>query len=168
MRASFARAALLLITLSACGAKTDTATTEPLLKEKDREFIATAMEGASRDVRLVLFTGGGECEYCDATRQFLEEIAAQSPLISTESLSLEKNASRAKELGIDKAPGIALLGDSDYGLRYFGFPTGYEFITFVETVRMVSDGEALLQDETKEKLAALAEPVRITVFSTKS
>jgi hypothetical protein len=129
MRASFARAALLLVTLSACGAKTDTATTEPLLKEKDREFIATAMEGASRDVRLVLFTGGGECEYCDATRQFLEEIAAQSPLIST---------------------------------------AGYEFITFVETVRMASDGEALLQDETKEKLAALAEPVRITVFSTKS
>lgn len=160
-------AAFLLLALPACGEKTDTAG-EPLLKEKDREFIAASMEGAEREVRLVLFSGGEECEYCDHTEGFLGEIAAESPLVTLDILSLEKDAARAAELGIDKAPGIAILGEKDYGLRYFGFPTGYEFITFVETMRLAADGTPSVEPETVKELAALEHPVRITVFSTKT
>jgi len=50
-------AALLTLALSACGGGTDTAD-GPLLKEKDREFIAATFEGAEQEVRLVLFSGG--------------------------------------------------------------------------------------------------------------
>jgi alkyl hydroperoxide reductase subunit AhpF len=160
-------AALLLLALPACGEKTDTAG-GPLLKEKDREFIAAAMEGAEQEVRLVLFSGGEDCEYCNHTESFLGEIAAESPLITVETLSLEKDAARAAELGIDKTPGIAILGQKDYGLRYFGFPTGYEFITFVETMRLAADGTPSVEPETVKGLAALEEEVRITVFSTKT
>jgi alkyl hydroperoxide reductase subunit AhpF len=167
MRILHAFAALLFFILPACGGRTDTAG-EPQLKEKDREFIATAMEEAEQEVRLVLFTGGEECEYCDHTESFLGEIAAESPMIVMETLSLDKDAARAEELGIDKAPGIAILGQEDYGLRYFGFPTGYEFISFVETLRMAADRDHSLTPETAEKLATLKVPVRITVFSTKS
>jgi len=160
-------AALLTLALSACGGGTDTAD-GPLLKEKDREFIAATFEGAEQEVRLVLFTGGEDCEYCDHTESFLNEIAAESSLITVETLSLEKDAARAAELGIDKTPGIAILGQKDYGLRYFGFPTGYEFITFLETMRLAADGTPSVEPETVKELAALEEEVRITVFSTKT
>lgn len=160
-------AALLLLALPACGEKTDTAD-GPLLKEKDRQFIAATMEGAEQEVRLVLFTGGEECGHCDHTESFLGEIAAVSPLVAVETLSLEEDAARAAELGIDKAPGIAILGLKDYGLRYFGFPTGYEFTTFVETIRLAADGTPSVEPETVKELAALEEEVRITVFSTKT
>jgi len=167
MRIPGVLAALLLLALPSCGGRTDTAG-EPLLKEKDREFIAATMEGAEREVRLVLFSGGEDCEYCDHTESFLGEIAAESPLITVETLSLEKDAARAAELGIDKIPGIAILGEKDYGLRYYGFPTGYEFITFAETMRLAADGTPSVEPETVKELAALREEVRITVFSTKT
>ena len=160
-------AALLLLTLPSCGEKTDT-DAGPLLKEKDREFVASVVEEMKQEVRIVLFTGGEECRYCDETESFLGEIASESPLIILETLSLEDDAARAEELGIDKAPGIAILGEEDYGLRYFGFPTGYEFTTFVETMRFAAEGTPAVEPETISELAALEEPVRITVFSTKT
>ena len=47
-------------------------------------------------------------------------------------------------------------------------PTGYEFISFVKTIRQVADGEPRLLDDTVTTLATLTQPVMITVFSTKT
>jgi alkyl hydroperoxide reductase subunit AhpF len=159
--------ALLLLLVPACGEKADKPE-ESLLKNKDRDFVKASMEGAEREAKILLFTSSGDCEFCDLTESFLGDIAAQSPLITLETLSLEEDGARAQELGIDKAPGIAILGKEDYGLRYYGFPTGFEFISFVETIRMSVDGDPSLEPETVEKLAGLQEPVSLTVFSTKS
>lgn len=159
--------AILVILVPACGKQEETVQ-ESVLEEKDREFVLTTMEGMDQDVTILLFTSAGECEYCGQTEGFLKDIAALSPRITLEVLSLEKDGERARQLRIDKAPGIALLGRTDYGVRYFGWPTGYEFISFVETIRMIADGEPGLEPETTTALGTLERPVTITVFVTKS
>lgn len=159
--------ALLLLLVPACGERAD-GPEESVLKNKDRDFVKTTMEGAERDAKILLFTSRDDCEFCDLTESFLGDIAAQSPRITLETLSLEEDGVRAQELGIDRAPGIAILGKEDYGLHYYGFPTGFEFISFIETFRMAADGEPSLEPETVEKLAGLHEPVLLTVFTTKS
>ena len=75
-------------------------------------------------------------------------------------------AGRARELGIDKVPGIALLGKKDYNLRYFGLPSGYDFIPFVETIRAVGDDKPGISGESVAALAKLTKPVQISVFVT--
>jgi alkyl hydroperoxide reductase subunit AhpF len=115
----------------------------------------------------VLFSrDGGECKYCGETEGLLADIAAADSKVKLEVLSLQKDAARAKELGIDKVPGIALLGKKDYNLRYFGLPSGYDFTPFVETVLAVANDDPGISRESVAMLAQLKKPVQLSVFVT--
>jgi alkyl hydroperoxide reductase subunit AhpF len=140
-----------------------------MLKESDKQYVRTTLGGMKDDVRVVLFSrDGGECKYCDETEGLLADVAAAAPRVKVEVLSLKKDAARAKELGIDKVPGIALLGKKDYNLRYFGLPSGYDFTPFVETIRAVGNDAPGISPESVVKLAKLTKPVQLSVFVTQS
>jgi hypothetical protein len=156
-----------LLFLPSCGEKEETAQ-ESLLREKDREFVQSTLGTLDGEVRLLLVTSREDCEFCALTEGFLSDIAALAPGIGVEVLSLEEDGARAGELGIERAPGIAILGKKDHGIRYYGLPTGYEFITFIETIALVAKDEPALLPDTVTALAALDKPVTLTVFSTKT
>lgn len=141
---------------------------DAMLSENDKSYVRRTLGGMREPVRVVLFSrDGGDCRYCDQAEGLLGEVAALEPQVVLEVLSLRKDAARAADLGIDKVPGIAILGPAgDYGLRYFGLPSGMDFVPFVETLRAVSDGDPGLAPETVEGLAKLAKPVQLTVFVT--
>jgi alkyl hydroperoxide reductase subunit AhpF len=67
---------------------------------------------------------------------------------------------------VDKAPAIAVIGKKDYGIRMFGIPSGYEFGSLIESIKLVSEGESGLSAETKKQVAKLTKPVKIQVFIT--
>ena len=161
----FAVTALFLF-LPSCGQEEESAGS--LLREKDVEFVRETLGEMERDVRLVLATSGGDCEFCSITEGFLEDIAELASRVQVEIFDLEKEPARAEELGMDKAPGIAVIGEKDFGIRYYGLPTGYEFITFIGTIRHVANGDPGLLPETEDALAAVDRPVQLTVFSTKT
>ena len=64
---------------------------------------------------------------------------------------------RPTELKIEKAPAIAILGEKDYGLRFYGIPSGYEFSTLLHGIQRAADGKAELDDQTKYYLAGLSD-----------
>lgn len=162
--AAVALAALACL-LTACGRGGPQAVS--MLSDKDRKYVASTLAGMKADVRLVLFSrDGGECKYCDETEGLLADVAAAAPRVAVEVLSLKKDAARAQELGIDKVPGIAILGKKDYNLRYFGLPSGYDFTPFVETVLAVANDDPGLSGETVAMLAKLKKPVQLSVFVT--
>jgi alkyl hydroperoxide reductase subunit AhpF len=78
-----------------------------------------------------MFTQEVECRFCSDTRALTQEMAALSDKITTEVYDFQKDAAKAKELGIDKIPAIAVIGKKDYGVRIFGIPYGYELQTLV-------------------------------------
>ena len=130
-----------LCLLASCG-KEGPSPAASMLAEKDRKYVASTLADMKSDVRLVLFSrDGGECKYCDEAEGLLADIAAAAPRVTVEALSLQKDAARAQELGIDKVPGIAILGKKDHDLRYFGLPSGYDFIPFVETILAVANDD---------------------------
>jgi alkyl hydroperoxide reductase subunit AhpF len=139
-----------------------------MLKDGDKQYVAKTLAGMKSDVRLVLFASGGtgDCQYCGETEGLLADIAAAAPRVKLEVLSLKDDAARARELGIDKVPGTAILGAKDHGLRYFGLPSGYDFIPFVETLRSVANDDPELAKETVAMLATLKKPVQLSVFVT--
>jgi len=59
-----------------------------------------------------------------------------------------------------------VLSDTDYGLRFYGIPSGYEFTSLIEDIVDVSRGEAELTDDTRAILARITEPVHLQVFVT--
>jgi len=131
--------------------------------EKARELLGELV----KPVRLVVFTQEFECTYCQQNDELAQDIAGLSDVISHEVHLFEKNGKTANELGIDKIPAIAVTSDGeDFGIRFFGIPSGYEFVSLLDAIRTVSTGKHELSDDTVDKVRALDRKVRIQVFVT--
>lgn len=144
----------------------------PLISPQDAEHLQKEFESQlDAPVKLVVFTQTVECQFCAETRQIVEEVAALSDKITTEVFNFVTDKATADLYEIDKIPAIAILRvedgkDRDYGVRFYGIPSGYEFTSIIEGIMDVSKGESGLQPKTKAALAALTEPVHFQVFVT--
>jgi len=141
-----------------------------LLKEEDRNHLIEEFKSLETPVKIVVFTQKMECQYCKETRMIGEELAALSDKISLEVYDFEDDKEIAETYDIDKIPATIIMagGDQpkDYGIRYFGIPSGYEFSSLIEDIMMISGGESGLSAATKDILSKLEEPVHLQVFVT--
>lgn len=141
-----------------------------LLNEKDQEHLKKEFAGLQKLVKLIVFSQEFECQYCRETRQIAEEVAALSANISVELYDFVADQEIAEQYHIDKIPATVVMtgGDEpkDYGIRYFGIPSGYEFSSLIHDILMVGGGESDLAGETKQWLADLKEPLHFQVFVT--
>jgi len=144
----------------------------PLISEQDAEFLRNEFETKmTNPVKLIMFTQQTECQYCAETRQIAEELAALSDKITAEVYDFVADKAMADLYAIDKIPAIAIVRvvdgeEKDFGIRFFGIPSGYEFTSVIEDIADVSRGKVDLQDKTREVLAGLTEPVHMQVFVT--
>ncbi len=140
----------------------------PLIGKEDQEYLRNEFLRLEKPVRIVLFTSES-CQSCADTATLLEETADLSEKITVVTYDIEKDAEKAKEYGVDgRAPTIAVEGEKDYNIRFFGIPAGYEFGTLIEDIIDAGRGTTGLSDKTKEELGRLAKPVHIQVFVTAS
>lgn len=137
-----------------------------LLNAEIRKDVKAALADVKQPVVFKVFTQEIECQYCKETRELVQEVSALSDNVSVEVYDLVKDQAVAESLGIDKVPAIAVIGKKDYGIRMFGIPSGYEFGSLIESIKLVSDGESGLAAETREQVAKLTKPVNIQVFIT--
>lgn len=138
----------------------------PLLDEKLRTQVKEMLGELPHAVKLVMFTQEFECQFCRETRDLVEEIAGLHDKISAEVWHFTNDNSKAEEFGIDKIPAIAVVGQKDYGVRFFGIPSGYEFSSLIESIRLVSTGEPQLSPAGLEYIQGIDKPVHIQVFVT--
>ncbi len=148
----------------------------PLLREHDRMALSDLFaEKLTGPVKLVMYTqrqspiwvpGMPACEFCEQTEQLVREVAELSDKLSVEVYDFVRDEAGARSQGIDKIPAIAVIGARDYGIRFYGIPSGYEFATLVEAIVDVSRGVTDLKPEVKEQLARLDRDVHIQVFAT--
>ncbi len=139
-----------------------------LIGKEDQEYLRNEFLRLEKPVKLVLFTSAS-CASCADTKTLLDETANLSDKISVISYDIDKDADKAQEYGVNgRAPTIAVVGDEDYHIRFYGIPAGYEFGTLIEDIIDVGRGETGLTDATKAALAELSEPAHIQVFVTPS
>jgi glutaredoxin-like protein len=138
------------------------------------EFFAERMV---QPVELVLFgQRGPDChdphpyqdELCGDAWALLQELAQLSPLLATQRLDWRQHPHQARQLGVDKVPAIALRSPQglDPGIRFFGVPTHFEFITLIETIVNFSSGDLELSDTTLAALQHLQRDIHLQVFHT--
>jgi alkyl hydroperoxide reductase subunit AhpF len=118
-------------------------------------------------VRLAVFSQALADPESEQVRRLVEELAALDPRLSAESYNFVLDKEKAEALGITRIPAVAILGATkDYGIRFYGLPTGYEFGSLIDAVLDVSSGDSGLGPETRQALLDLGRPVHIQVFST--
>jgi glutaredoxin-like protein len=100
-----------------------------------------------------------------ATLQLVREVAATSERLVVVEKTLDADA-RAR--GIVRTPTIVFraVGSDGDNVRFIGLPSGYEFQTLVEVVRMVGTGDSGLGPASVERVAELDVPVRLQAFVT--
>jgi glutaredoxin-like protein len=136
-----------------------------LIPDDKKELLIKEFKEKMEDpVKILMFTQEIECKFCSDTRQLAQELAALSDRINVEVYDFVADANKAKGLGIDKIPALAIIGKKDYGVRIYGIPYGYELQTMIEAITNVSKGRTDLSEETKKILADVKAPVHIQVF----
>lgn len=138
-----------------------------MILETHKEHLKEELkEKLEKPVKIIVFTQEVECPYCAQTRSLMEELAALNSKIAIEVYDFLANSAKAKEYGVDKVPAVAIIGEKDYGIRFYGLPYGYEFHTFLDGLISVSKGKTSLSESVREKLKTITAPVHIQVFVT--
>jgi glutaredoxin-like protein len=137
-----------------------------LVRDEDIVEIRSRLQEMVNPVRLVHFTQELNLEYGREAQQLLKELAGVSDKLSLEVYNYLLDKEKVAEYGVDKVPATVIRDGNDYGLRYFGLPAGYEFSALLDAILTVSKGDSGLQEETRQKLRQLTQPLHLQVFVT--
>jgi glutaredoxin-like protein len=137
-----------------------------IIPENDREIIKKELADLSGKVKLINFTQEIECQFCRETKTLLTEISELSDKIALEIYNFITDSEMTNRYKIDNIPATVIMGEDDKGIRFYGIPSGYEFVTLLDTIKMVSAGQSGLGDKSREFLAQLKKPVHLQVFIT--
>jgi len=138
-----------------------------MLTERDADAVRKEFERLAGPVRLVVFSQeliAGDL--CRQNEQLVREVAGLDDRLSVEVLNPAIDRDRAAAYGVDQVPAIVVEGARDYGIRFYGVPSGYEFSNLIDAILVASTGEPALSAETKASLGELAQDVEIKVFAT--
>jgi glutaredoxin-like protein len=122
-------------------------------------------------VEILFFGSKDDCEHCDDTWKLVEEVSDISDKLHLSSYDLQDDAEIAQQYHVTMAPGLVLAAKGqdqiiDYGIRYAGIPSGYEFSSLIQDLVLVSSRDSGLSQETRTALAELKQPVHLHVFVT--
>ncbi len=138
-----------------------------LINEEVAEQLKQEFTRIVKGVRLAVFSQALADPESEQVRRLVEELGGLDARLSVESYNFVLDKEKVDALGIARSPAVAILGaEKDYGVRFYGMPTGYEFGTLVDAILDVSAGDSGLGEQTRAALAAVDRPVHIQVFST--
>jgi Thioredoxin domain len=159
--------------------------TDRLLNDQLVEQIREAFQKLQDPVEILFFGRKEGCEYCPDTLNLVQEITEISGLLSLKTYDLDEDAEIARQYKVDKSPGLVLAGKApvyagansqnsggadreiwDFGVRYAGVPSGYEFSSLIQDIILVSGRDSMLSQETRSFLKELTQPVLLQVFVT--
>lgn len=138
------------------------------LNDRDRAAVRQEFAKLTGPVRLVVFSQELVAgDLCRQNEQLMREVVELTDGTATvEVLNPAIDRERAAAYGVDQVPATVVEGARDYGLRFYGIPSGYEFGNLIDAMIVASTGQPQLSEATRSSLTALVGDVDIKVFST--
>jgi len=142
-----------------------------ILNDNLKIQVSEAFTQLKEPVQILFFSKKTNCDYCDETRQMVEEVTSLSKQIKLSVFDLEKDYEQAAHYRVDKAPGMVITGRDgdqilDYGIRISGIPSGHEFRVLINDLILVSGRDSGLSQHTRDILSGLTRPVLLQVYVT--
>jgi glutaredoxin-like protein len=144
---------------------------EKVLDEQIVKQIKQIFDGMEQPVQVLLFSSKDNCDYCNETRQLLEEVTALHDKIELSVYDVNENEQVASQYNVTNAPGIVIAAKDDagvknLGIQFSGIPSGHEFSTLINDILIVSKRDSGLDARTREFLKKLDKPLHLQVFVT--
>ena len=137
-----------------------------IIKEKEKKKVVKILADLKNPVKLIMFTQEFECESCKVARDLLTELSRLSDKLSLEFRDFAEDKELVEKYGVDKIPALIVEGDRDYGIKYYGVPSGYEFAALLQDILDVGRRDPNLPEDIKEHLAQVDQPVHLQVMTT--
>jgi len=138
------------------------------LDENVRTELSKRFSILTKKVKMIFFTQELECQYCRETRAILSELSETSDKFELVVKNFVTDKADAEKYGVDKIPATVLLdeNDTDYGIKFYGIPSGYEFASLIEDIVMLGTGVSGLSQEVENQVKAVDKDVHMQVFVT--
>jgi glutaredoxin-like protein len=142
-----------------------------LLDEQIQAQVKEAFAELDQPVHILFFATKEQCQFCSETLQLVEEVSALSGIVTLHRFDIDADTAIARNYHVEQTPTLVIAGENedglvDYGIRFLGIPSGYEFSSLIQDILIVSSRNAGLNDQTLDFLAGLTEPVLLQVFVT--
>jgi len=118
------------------------------------------------EVDLVVFSQEIECTYCKQARELVEQLSTFSDKIRCQVYDFQKDSEKVNTYAVDKIPATIIAGRRKYGVRFYGVPAGYEFLSFIEAIVDASRNASKLPEPVRARIKAVSRPVHIQVFTS--
>jgi glutaredoxin-like protein len=140
----------------------------PFIVGEDAKQVKEILSKLANKVKLIYFTQELECQYCRETHQLMKELVELGEgKIELEVYNFVTDKEQVEKYKIDKIPATVVSSeDKDYGIRYYGIPSGYEFSSLLEDIQQVADGKPSVSEETITQIEKITQPLRLQVFVT--
>ena len=128
------------------------------------ESFRTTLQG---EVDIVVFTGAAD-KYGREAKTIGIELAELNPKIHYVHYNVDKDIEEAREYGISVSPSVVIAkhGVIDGWFKFTGLPSGYEFTSVIEAIKVISRNEAALTATIVEKLAKVTNETNIEIYVT--
>lgn len=135
-----------------------------LMTDELRARIQQQFEQLDKSVQIIFFKQAHASHASIAQQQLLEAIANLSEKIALSVYALE--STQALAYRVDKVPATLIVADKDYGIRFYGVSSGYEFDSLIEAILLVSIGNSFVDPVVNTLAATITEPTHILVMVT--
>lgn len=136
------------------------------INENDAVTLKKMFAAYPNDIKLLFFEKAENCETCPIARGLYEEIASLSDKISFQVYDYERDLVEVEKYKIDKVPALVIEGVKDYGIRFYGVSSGYEFNSLLNALQNVSQGEHKFPGVIQEDLDKIEKDIHVQVFVT--
>ena len=137
----------------------------PAMDDRTRKLVEEELRKLQQPVKVLFFSQEIECGYCADARRLLSQVAEMNRLITLEIFDLLRDPAQVKKYNIERIPAVVVLaGEDDFGFRYYGLPTGYEFSVLINILVMASRRDSGLLPQYREELKKIINPLVIKVF----
>jgi alkyl hydroperoxide reductase subunit AhpF len=137
-----------------------------ILSDRDRQAVTDQLAKLAGPVRLVTFGATLGSDFSADNERLMREVAACSDQITLEIYNLHLDREKAAAYGVERVPTTIVEGARDYGIRFIGIPSGYEFSNLIDGLLVAASGEPQLSPTTIERVKELTAPVHLQVFAT--
>lgn len=144
---------------------------EKILDSQTIDQIRQAFDEIKEPVQVLLFTSSKNCDYCNETKQLLEEVVELNGKIALSVHDIDQETDLARRYHVTNTPGVVIAARDEQevknlGIQFSGIPSGHEFSTLITDILMVSRRDSGLDAKTREYLKNLNEPLLLQVFVT--
>ena len=144
---------------------------EKVLNDQIVKQIEEAFTDMQEPVQVLFFGSKDNCDYCNESKQLLEEVTAINDKVGLSVYDMQENADVAEQYNVTNAPGIVIAAKdnaevTNLGIQFSGIPSGHEFSTLISDILIVSKRESGLDEKTREFLKNLDKPLHLQVFVT--